>query len=279
MAIITISRGTMSGGDALAECLAAHLSYPRLSREVLVEAAEKLGVSEEKLFWMINKGPRFWEKWTGERRLYLIAVQAALAGQCTSGNLVYHGNAGHLLLKGLPAVLRIRLVAPMAARVRRLMEREGLKYHQALDFIRCSDRDRMKWTKFVYGVNWGDPELYDMVINYDRTTPEAACSIIAAAVKLPDYELTDEVLKALANFALACRVKLQLAMNVQTRNIEFEVRAQDGKVEILGEIASGGVLVRQANPNEEEISMMVKMVEGVKDVSLSLRRFPQGPDA
>ena len=278
MAIITISRGTMSGGDALAECLAAHLGYPKLAREVLVQAAEKLGVPEETLRWKILKRARFWERWTGDRRLYLIALQAALAEHCLSGNLVYHGNAGHLLLKGLPAVLRVRLIAPKAARIRTLMDREGLSYKSALDYINCADRDRIEWTKFVYRVNWRDPKLYDMVLNLDQITMDAACSVISSTVTLPDYEVTDGVRKALVDFALACRVKLALAMNVRTRNIDFEVRADDGKVEVFGELAGAGVLVKQAGPSGEDILLMVKTVDGVKDASLSLRRFPDYPE-
>jgi len=275
MAIITISRGSMSGGEALAECLAAHLGYPSLAREVLVQAAKKLGVSEETLRGKVTKSARIWEKWTGDRRLYLIALQAALGEQCVSGNLVYHGNAGHLLLKGIPAVLRVRLIAPMPVRIRTVMERKGLKYGDAQYYIKCADKDRVEWTKFVYGVNWRDPALYDMVLNLDHMTLETACLVISATVKLPDYQVTEGVRKALADFVLACRVKLALAMSALTRNIEFEVRADDGKVEIFGEIAAGGVLVRRAGPSEGDILTMVRTVDGVKDASISLRRFPE----
>ena len=41
MAIITISRGTMSGGKKLAELLCQRLGYQCISREIIVEAAEK----------------------------------------------------------------------------------------------------------------------------------------------------------------------------------------------------------------------------------------------
>ncbi|MGC8685573.1 MAG: cytidylate kinase family protein, partial [bacterium] len=49
MAIITISRGTFSGGQMLAECLAKKLGYKSISREILIEAAEKYGISENNL--------------------------------------------------------------------------------------------------------------------------------------------------------------------------------------------------------------------------------------
>ncbi|MGC9027548.1 MAG: cytidylate kinase family protein, partial [bacterium] len=49
MAIITISRGTFSGGQMLAECLAKKLGYKSISREILIEVAEKYGISENNL--------------------------------------------------------------------------------------------------------------------------------------------------------------------------------------------------------------------------------------
>ena len=47
MSIITISRGTFSGGKAIAECVAENLGYACVSREILSDAAETYGVSAE----------------------------------------------------------------------------------------------------------------------------------------------------------------------------------------------------------------------------------------
>jgi hypothetical protein len=46
MPIITISRGTFTGGKKLAGCLSELLKYPCISREVLAEAGEQYGVPE-----------------------------------------------------------------------------------------------------------------------------------------------------------------------------------------------------------------------------------------
>ena len=47
MTVVTIQRGTKSGGQALAESLAEELGYPILGREVLQSAAAQLGVPPE----------------------------------------------------------------------------------------------------------------------------------------------------------------------------------------------------------------------------------------
>jgi cytidylate kinase len=275
MAIITVSRGSMSGGKAFAECLATTLGYPSLAREVLVQAAGKLGVSEEKLRGKIEKSARFWERMTSDRRVYLIALQSALADACMGGNLVYHGHAGHLLLKDLPNVLRVRLIAPMSARIREVMERQGLNYDSAQDYIRLVDEERVRWTKFVYGLDWRDPRNYDLIINLGNITIDTACAMVAAAMKLPAYAVTEDLKKRLCDYALACRIRVALAANSKWRTIKFEVKADNGYVEVFGEVATSGVLIRQAGPSEDEIQTIAKTVEGVKGVVVNLRRFPE----
>ncbi len=275
MAVITVSRGTMSGGMALAECLANHLGYPVLSREVLVKAAGKLGVSEDMLRGKVERSAGFWERMTSDRRIYLIALQSALADAAVGGNLVYHGHAGHLLLADLPTVLRVRVIAPMAMRIREAMKRNGLDYNGAKEYIRIMDQERVRWTKFVYGLNWSDPKNYDLVINLGTISIANACAVIAASVKLPAYAATERVKKKLRDFALACRVKVALTANIHSRAISFDVTAENGKVEIFAETASVGVPMARPGPKAEDIELIAKSVEGVRGVKVDLRLYPQ----
>lgn len=278
MAIITISRGTMSGGVRLAECLAKRLGYPSLSREILVKAAEKLGVSEEALWARMEGRASFWKRLTEERKTYLIAVQSALADACVDGNLVYHGHAGHLLLNDLPNVLRVRVVAPLAMRIREAMNRDGHNYQAARDYIRWKDEQRVRWTKFVYHLDWRDPANYDFVINLKHTNLNTACAMIAAVVQMPAYATTEAVKKQLHDFALECRVRVALAVNALSRAVSFEVTADSDEVEILGEMAACGVLVRSMGPTEDEVRLIAKTVDGVREARVDLRRYPEFPD-
>jgi cytidylate kinase len=275
MAIITISRGSMSGGMALAECLAKHLHYPSLAEEVVVKAAEKLGVPEETLRGKIERRAGFWERLTSDRRIYLVALQSALADASINGDLVYHGHAGHFLLKGLPNVLRVRLIAPLPMRIREVMDRKGLKYEAAKEYISMMDEERVRWTKFVYDLDWRDPKSYDFVFNVQNISIETACAMIRAAVHLPAYRTTDEVRKQMREFSLACRVKVALAANAESRAFAFDVRATDGRIEIFGEIATSGVLIRKAGPSEEDLQAIARAVDGVNEVEVNLRRFPE----
>jgi cytidylate kinase len=220
MAIITISRGSMSGGEALAGRLAEKLGYPSVGREVIVAAAEKLGVEERFLSEKFMRSPGLWERMTSNRRLYLVAVQAALAEHAAKGDLIYHGNAGHLLLRGIRSVLRVRLIAPLDLRIRAVMESKKTGLDAAERYIRQVDEERIRWTKFIYGVDWTDPFLYDLSVNLERMSMDTACLVIAEAVRQPEFATTREVEKELSDFLLACRVKLAWR---RTPNPDFDV--------------------------------------------------------
>jgi len=98
MAIITISRGTFSGGQSLAECVAEKLGYRCISREVLVEAAKARGVPLEKLSKSLSDVPGILEGMSLERVHYLAYIKAALVSAVKDEMAVYHGLAGHFLL-------------------------------------------------------------------------------------------------------------------------------------------------------------------------------------
>lgn len=270
MAIITISRGSMSGGEALARCLSRALGYPVLAREVLVEAAARLGMPEEELRDKIQSSSGPLQSLQSDRRIYLLALQSALADQCTSGNLVYHGHAGHFLLKDLPCVLKVRLIAPMANRIRAVIERQNLDPVAARQYIKYVDQERIEWTKFVYGVDWRDPRNYDLIINLRNISLETACALVSSVVKLPAYANTDALQQELRDFALACRVQVALARSPECREMKFGVRAHHGSVEVF-ENLEPGIAVSKARPGDEEITRVAQAVEGVKEVTVQVR--------
>jgi len=209
VAIITISRGSLSGGRALAECLSERLSYPNLGREVLQEAAEALGASEEVFRGKYETTPGIWARLTHEREKYILAVQTALAEWCTRGDLVYHGLSGHHLLKSLPGVLKVRLIAPMEKRIQALLEtHHQMTQAQAESFIQNVDQDRARWVRVMYDADVYDSSIYDLTINLKRHSIPSACETIATAAAQPRFQITDEVESEIFAFAAQCRKRL-----------------------------------------------------------------------
>lgn len=273
MAIITISRGSMSGGRSLAGCVANALESPCVGREILVDAAARVGVPERVLAEKIERGPGLWERLTLERRIYVAAMQAALAEHAESGRLVYHGYAGHLLLRGLPAVLRIRLVAPMEYRTRKEMEAKGVDREHAEQAIQRLDQGRLAWARAMYGVDVRDPGLYDLVINLEVMSIPSACSVVVEAAGRPEFLITDEVRARLRDFTLACRVKLALATHPASRGLDLGVSASAGIVSISGEVPSAIMLTHASSRWEHELRSVTQGVAGVRQVVLDIQPF------
>jgi cytidylate kinase len=280
VAIVTVSRGSMSGGMQFAQCLAKRLGYSCLSRETVVQQAEKLMLPKKCSAADLKTATGIWERMTTDRRLYFAAVQSALADAVIAGDAVYHGHSGHLLLKGVPAVLKVRLIAPMPMRIKAVMEQQRLDYTAARDYIREVDEERIRWTKFVYGVDWRDPANYDLVVNLADIGIDFACEMVATVAQHSLYQNNDAVKKTLRDFAVACRVKLALVICAVSRGmnpaaINFSSTADNGQVKVLVELAGAGLPIKKREPLEQEIQRVAGGVEGVKRVEVELRLFAE----
>ncbi|MFC1791872.1 AAA family ATPase, partial [Gemmatimonadota bacterium] len=153
--------------------------------------------------------PGLWARLRGEREKYVLAVQTALADWCTRGDLVYHGLAGQFLLRGLPGVLRVRLIAPLDQRIRAFIEANPkMTRAQAEAFIHDVDQTRSRWVKVIYGEEIMDTSFYDLIINLRTISLDSACHVLTEAVQQPRFQITDEVEAELFAFAAQCRNRL-----------------------------------------------------------------------
>jgi cytidylate kinase len=259
MAIVTISRGSGSGGQRLAARLAETLGYGLVSREDVVKAATAYGVPGEKLREALVAAPGFWDRFKHERRRYLAVVQAGLCERVQGDRVVYHGNAGHLLLHGVSHVACVRLIAPMQARAKVVMEREGVVSDEAVRLLEEVDAERKNWTSFLYGVDWLDPNLYDLTINLRTLSLEGAVRVAAEAVQRDEFEPTEESRKAMQDLLVASRVRAALATDEVTGTADVEVRADDGVVHLKGKLRQSGLA--------DAIIQVTQTVEGVSAVN------------
>jgi cytidylate kinase len=267
MPIITISRGTFSGGRKIAECAAEKLGYRCISREVIVEAATEYGVSEDKLLEALTKKPGVVERLTWERNRYLAYIRAALVREAREENVVYHGNAGHLLLKDVPHVLKVRIIANMEFRTAAAVERENLSREEAVRFIARVDEGRAKWTRFLYGVDWNDPSLYDIVVHLDHVGLDGACDVICHMAGMDGYKPSALSRGIIDDLVLSTHLRALIAADKSISDRQVDVRAEGGIVTVTGTVES----IWEA----DKIRTMARSTPGVKDVVSELRaRLP-----
>ncbi len=212
MPIITISRGAFSGGKKLAECLSKKLGYRSLSREVMINAAAEYGISEDRLLEALEQKPRMEDRIGLElnRFHYLSFVQAALCEEAKDDNVIYHGNGGHILLKGVSHVIKVKLVTDLEQRID--FAREKLKFtrDEAIAYLYHMDELRGKWTSLLYSENWDAPSQYDITVNLRTMTLQEGCELIAAMTKFPGFQATEASKAAMQELFLASSEKQQL---------------------------------------------------------------------
>ncbi len=244
MAIVTISLGSATGGLFLANGLAKRLGYRVITREEIIRGAAKFGVAEAKLEKALLEPPVFSEDFKRDIRCYLSFVQEALCEWAEKDNIIYLGHAGHLLLRGISHVLRIRLIAPPSYRIRTLVEREGMTEEQAAAHIQTVDAQRRAWTLLLYGVDWLSPTLYDLTINLESMSIDSAVDIAAAAVNCREFAATNQSRKAVKDLRLESRVRAALAADPSAALSEIEVRVDSstGTVHLKGKVQAASMI-------------------------------------
>ncbi len=270
MAIITISRGSYSKGRQVAEKVAARLDYRLTSRDVLLEASDRFHIPEFKLVRAIHDAPSVLERITHGKQCFLAYIQSALTSQAKADNLVYHGLAGHLLLKGVPHVLKVRIIADLAARVAAEMKRENLSASEARSLLLKDDAERRKWTQSLYGVDPWDASLYDLVVHIDKLTVDDAVEFIVQAASRPCFQSTPESQRKMDDLALASQVKAAL---VKEECFEIGVTSEYGNVAIY--IAKGG---RQQHRLHDKLEIVRNSIPGVNHLEV-LEGLPSPPAA
>ena len=268
MSIIAISRGTFSGGEALATGVAERLGCRCLSREVLLEAGWGYGIPVDKLDAAMEKRPPLWERLIGKRTAYLTFVKAALCDQALAGRLVYHGYVGHLVFPGVSHVLRVRAIADMEYRIQAAMRHQGLARKDAVAYIDRVDKERRQWARSAFDVEWDDPTLYDVILNLSHITLETACEMVVRLSERREFQATDASVKALRDLALGNRVAAMFARDERTRGADLEVTADDGIVSVKGTTQSPALLAA--------VAAVAREVDGVRDVRSAVRFLREG---
>ncbi|MGC8653479.1 MAG: AAA family ATPase [Candidatus Kryptoniota bacterium] len=267
MSIITISRGSLSATESLAKKVSEKLSWPVISREDVLSAADKYGIKESGLVQVsfLDESPHLLDKLSSRKKLYLTCFQTALFEFALNGSMIYHGHLGQFLLTRIPYVLRIMLTAPLEYRINALVKERGMSREQAKSYIKSIDEHRMKWSSFLYGVNWKDPIYYDLVLNIERMSLDLASDIIVESVSRKEFQPTAESTRLLKNLHLASLSKVYLQQSPRTRgsDVEIEADADAGKLLVRGSCPTVG-----AKMWEDDIRNVLQKIEGVKVIEI-----------
>jgi cytidylate kinase len=182
MAVITISRQLGSMGREVARLVADRLGYRLVWRDLINQAARRAGAPETALAAIDELGLLGLSLSREAGEAYCQAVRQVMEELATGGNVVILGRAGQVILRSQPDTLHVRLIAPAHLRAERIAQYHEISLEGAMAQIEASDRHRRNYLKRFYHVRWDDPELYDLVVNTGRVTPEVAADVICQAL-------------------------------------------------------------------------------------------------
>ncbi|MFN8484813.1 MAG: cytidylate kinase-like family protein [Anaerolineae bacterium] len=188
MPVITISRYTGSGGQAIGEKVAAWLGAEYLDQQIVREVARRLGISQQSAQAHDEVGDSFVDRLTrvmwlsntsivpmdmGQAPLdyqspaqqELGVTQQMIREMAAQENAVIFGHGAQFVLAGQPGVLHVQCIAPFAYRVQRVMQRRNLAQPEAEKWVKHEDERRAGYLRQFYHVDWRDPTPFHLVLN------------------------------------------------------------------------------------------------------------------
>ncbi|MBV8164156.1 MAG: cytidylate kinase-like family protein [Candidatus Eremiobacteraeota bacterium] len=202
--IVAIGRELGSGGREVGELIAERLGVELLDKQIVDLVAARLGAPAsyveahdehvegfvDRLFRVITSAyPEAYAAegipdWSEERLVELTG--SIIKEHAATHSLVVIGRGAPLLLRDRRDAVRAFITAPFDVRVQRVQARTGCALDFAAREVKKSDQHRLAYMRQHYNVDWRDPGLYDIVLNTEHLSPEAAAEmIIAAGNRLP----------------------------------------------------------------------------------------------
>lgn len=238
MSVIAFSETAGSLGAEVARETAATLGYDLADREIITKAAGRFHEDESRLEHFTEEKPTVWERLSEAQQRYRAYIEAVLLEMAAQDNVVLVGRAAAIVLGEVPYALRVRLDAPEATRARRLEQQIGLVHPAALGHAREVDHDHAARLKFLYGVDWNEPLLYDLVLNTERITAARAVRMICDMVADEQFRSTPARRQTVADLSLRAQVKAALVADRATRSLQVFVECRGGIVTLSGAVSN-----------------------------------------
>ena len=193
---ITISREASAGGITIAELLAQRLTAAEKTRHTSPWAVFDANLAKQVL--EDHKLPPELERFmTEDARLPVDEMVEEVLGlhpaawtlvQDTTKTILRLAGLGHAILVGrganvitarLPNVFHVRLVAPLATRVRHAAASYHVSEAEGAKLVRERDQARRRYVRRYLNAEIDDPTLYDVTLNTGRFGFARAAEVIA----------------------------------------------------------------------------------------------------
>jgi hypothetical protein len=134
--------------------------------------------------------------------------------------------------------------------------------------IEQDDQARYSRMSEHFGVNWGEPTLYDLTLNTERIPVATCVEQVVALVNSAAFQETPSSKQKVQDLALQARARAALKADERTAGIDVVVEASAGRLVLRGIVV-----------NEEERALahsIVAGLAGVRGVDDELRTMTGG---
>ena len=264
MPVIALTQGMGSLAQDIAEQLAQELNLSTLQHEVAERVADKMHVSKSLINRLRGGKAGTLERLRADRDAIAVYTAEEVLEAAARGNVVVRGWGATCLLRPVPHVPCIRIMRPFEKRVQWLMnELDTDDVEVAEAEIRRSDHANATRMHDQFGVDWGDPVLFDLVLNTDRLSVDTCVQQIKSLLMRPEFAETEASRTLLQGMALSAHVRAALREHQETHGVNVTIESAAGQVTLRGIVL-----------NEKEkaaAAQVTAAVPGVKGLDNQLR--------
>jgi len=264
MPVIAMTQEMGSLAKDVALELAATMNLAVMRHEVVDHVAGKMHVSTSLINRLREGKAGLIERATTDAERVALYSAEEVFELANKGNVVLRGWGATCLLRPVPHVVTVRITRSFNKRVEWLMNHlETDDRDFAESEIRRSDHAHAARMHQQFGVTWGDPVLYDLVLNTDRLSVHSCVEQIRQLTTRPEFQESEASRQLLANLALAAHVRSALKANESTQDVSITIEAQGGRIVLSGIVV---------NAHEQgEVEKVTGQVQGVSAVENRLR--------
>ncbi len=271
MATIAIGQRIGSGGAELGALIARRLEARFLGLDDLRrEAASRYHVDPEQLRVFDTREPHFWDRLTTDTTRLLTYFHAVILKHLAEDQVVLVSHAMPMWVpKSVGHVLRVRTVAPIEVRVKRVMDEERLSAGQAEHRVHESDREVQARVRSMLEVDVEDPQLYDVVLNTTAAPLDTLAAVVIDLARAVAKSCSANSRILLNDACITSQVRAALMAHPKIGHAPIEVTSSRGAVTIAGKSL--------VPPWDRLVRDVVAQVQGVASVKLEADEPPIPP--
>lgn len=167
MLLITFSRQTGSLGDEIARQLAEKLEVTHINRDyTLKNWFPEIATRHE--IHMLSESPGYYLKKSSKGMTFQEFLENRLKQFIKDESAVISGLGSQIIFHDHPSALHVKVIASQKIRTERIMSINNLIDTDAAKILEVTDRRHRRYIQAVYGRDWSDPLLYDLILNTDH---------------------------------------------------------------------------------------------------------------